>query len=80
MIVALDADCIDHADVEFARNNHGRRHAAAGDGDHGLPRAIIGALSVEPPGQCTGIAVELIPTDVKSLFMWQTISSHLASP
>ncbi len=57
VIVAGDADRIDHTHAEFAGNHGGGDQAAAGDRHDGLERAGV----VQPPGQRAGIAMELIP-------------------
>ncbi len=57
MIVAGDADGIDHAHTEFARHDRGRHQATAGDGDDCVKRPDL----VEPPGQRPAIPVKLVP-------------------
>src|SRR6185437_7164339 len=63
VVVACDADRIDNADTEFARDDRRRHQAAARDRDHGLERPDF----VEPPGQRPAIAVKLVPGDRKGL-------------
>jgi hypothetical protein len=59
VIVGGDADRIDQADLELARDNRGRHQAAARDRDDPGP----GPHAVEPPGQRPRVAVELVPGD-----------------
>lgn len=73
--VGFDRNGVDHPHVELAGDDHGRRHAATRDCDDGAPaaRLRLRSLAVEPPCQCARIAVQLVPADVKSLFMRQTV-------
>src|SRR6056297_1886802 len=73
MIVAFDADRIDHADVEFACDDHRRGHAPAGDGDDRAPAALVRAVALQAPRKGTGVAVQLVPADVKTFFMGQAV-------
>ena len=62
VVVGFHADRIDDADVQFPRNDAGRDHAAAGDGDDGFPSAIrFRAPFVQPPRQRPAVAVHLVP-------------------
>ena len=63
VIVARDADGIDHAHAEFAGDDRRRHQPAAGDRDHGVERADL----VQPPGQRPAIPVKLVPRDRKRL-------------
>ena len=73
VVVAFDADRIDGPDIQFARSDHRRGHAATGDRHNGAPRAIVRTLPVKPPRSGTAVAVDLIPTDVEPFFMRQTV-------
>ena len=57
VVIAGDADRLDQADVEFARDDRRRHQAAAGDADDRLERPRL----VQPPGQRARVAVELVP-------------------
>ena len=73
MIIRFYADCIDHANIQFAGHDHRGGHTAACDRHHGPPRSTSRSLPIQPPSQCARIAVQLIPTDVKAFFMWQSV-------
>src|ERR1700694_3292722 len=63
VIVAGNADGIDHADAKLARDDAPRHCPAAGDRDHRVNRPDL----VQPPGQRPAIPVELVPRDRKGL-------------
>ncbi|MGY3408811.1 hypothetical protein ACVWZV_004924 [Bradyrhizobium sp. GM5.1] len=57
VVIAGDADRIDHAHAKLARHDRRRHKPAAGDRDHRMKRTNF----IEPPGQCPAIPVELVP-------------------
>jgi hypothetical protein len=59
VVVGADADRVDEADVELARDDVRRHEAAAGDRDDAAPGPAVG----EPPSQRLRVAVELVPGD-----------------
>ena len=61
VVVTGDADGIDDANAEFARDDGRRHQPAAGDRDDGMKRPDL----VEPPGQRPAIPVKLVPRDRK---------------
>jgi hypothetical protein len=72
VVIGFYADRIDHADIQFARDNHRRRHSTTGNGNNGTPRATaFWALAIKTPSKRTRIAVKLIPAYVKSFFVGQ---------
>ena len=63
VVVAGNADGIDGAQAQFARNDRGGHQATAGNRDDGMKRADL----IQPPGQCAAIPVKLVPRHRKGL-------------
>ncbi|MPL92623.1 hypothetical protein SDC9_38736 [bioreactor metagenome] len=72
VVVALDRDRVDDADVQLARDDRRGHQPAAGDADDGAPGATVRPLAIEPPGQRACVAVELVPADQKALLVGKT--------
>src|SRR5262249_16768772 len=63
VVVAHDAHGLDQPQIEFARDDRGGNKPAAGDRHDCLERPGVG----QPPGERTGVAVELVPRDREGL-------------
>src|SRR6266702_6742674 len=63
MVVARNADRIDHAHAQLACHDRSRHQTAAGDRNH----RVKGANLVEPPRQSPAIPVELVPRNREGL-------------
>src|SRR5690606_30628151 len=61
MVVTLDRNALDGADVELPRHDGGRHEATAGDCDAGLE----GTGLAQAPGERPAVAMELVPAHGK---------------
>jgi hypothetical protein len=75
VVIRGDADRLDDADLELARDDRRRHEPAAGDADERRERASPG----EPPGERPRVAVELLPGDPKGFFARHHAPSLLRS-
>ena len=69
VVVAFHRDRIDHADIKLARDHCRRYQSAPRDPQHAAPAAILGPFAIQPPRQRAGIAMQLVPADMKAFFM-----------
>src|SRR6185312_5767904 len=74
ILVARDAQRVDEADIELARDDGGGDEAAARHRDDAAPRPPL----EEPPGERLGVAVQLLPADGKGLLMPQDLGHGVA--